>query len=180
MKAPRRARRYLVMGALFYLRGLAKLAAVLVVGVALGAGLGFGMSIMTGGGAASDPVATQVKPIAADPAAKVLSAELERARSADGIARKRARLSVRVQLENPTGESLTVSRPQLVLPLGRTKADPNADSFAGELLRPIAPQSSATGVLRFETAGAVTQRLVDDQRGTIEIAGQTVAVAFRA
>lgn len=157
---------------------MAKFVAVVVGGLAIGAGIGLGLSALSGGG--GSPAATSSAPSSKStlPEAKVLSTTLERAQSADGRARNRARLSVKVELLNPTGEQLTPDRPSLVVPDGKTEADPNADSYAGGLLKPIAPSASATGTLRFETAGSVTQSLIDDHRGTLEIAGRSVVVTL--
>ena len=161
------------------LRGSAKFAVVVVGGLTIGVGIGFGASAIRGDGApARVTAATEPASNTTLPEARVIATTFDLARSEDGRHRNRARLSIRVQLTNPTGEELAPKRPELVVPDGRTPADPNADSFAGGLLEPIAPSASATGTLRFETAGTITQNLIDDRRGTLEIAGRSVVVAL--
>lgn len=164
--------------------GLAKFVAVVIGGAALGAGVGVGLSELSGGGDSEAPVtaaptATEAAG-ATEPTAEVLSTELLEAETASGQARDRARLSVRVRLSNDTNEPLTTDRPVLVVDAGETEADPAADIFAGNLLEEIGPGDSVTGILRFETAGAVTAELRDAGEAELEIAGLTVPVQLDA
>ena len=108
----------------------------------------------------------------------ILSAVLHPAAGLSGQARRRARLSVGVNVTNRSDRSITLRRPELLA--GATvRVDPNAAAAAAGLLRPIAARSSARGVLRFETAGAVTERLTSTQRATLRIGGRTVALRIR-
>lgn len=162
--------------------GLGKFIAVVAAGLAVGAALGFGLSELSGSGndgqelQATAPAASATA-APADAKATILGVMFEPARSASGKARKRARLSVRVRVTNGGRGTLTIGRPALVLPAGTTKADPKADdAFAGALLEPIAAGAMATGVLRFETAGAVTRALAAKQPATLQIAGEKLTV----
>ena len=112
------------------------------------------------------------------PRVAILSAVLHPAAGLSGQARQRARLSVGVNVTNRSDRTITLRRPELVA--GATvRVDPNAAAAAAGLLRPIAARSSARGVLRFETAGAVTERLTSTQRATLRIGNRTVALRIR-
>ncbi len=123
------------------------------------------------------PPRTTATATAADATAKVLGFKFEPAQSASGKARKRARFSVRASVTNDGSGPLTIERPELVLPGGRTEPDPKADEeFAGGLLKPIEAGDTATGVLRFETAGAPTDQLAAKKPATLEIAGKKLKI----
>lgn len=95
---------------------------------------------------------------AAKPRYRVLSATIEPATSASGMQRRRARVTVRLRA-TAGSEPLTLDTPTLVAGNERQPVDPNAADAAGALLKEIPAGDSATGELRFETAGALTQRM---------------------
>lgn len=172
---------------------------------AVGAGVGFGLSALSGNSAGPAPAATTasrstatrpatstqprtttttsttaqtVTPVqgAATPRVQVLSAVLFPAATARGRARQRARVSVRVRVTNPDSTSITPPNPLLLNGTDRVGTDPRADSVAGALLKPIAGSASATGELRFEIAGAITQRLTQRPRARLAIVNRIVAL----
>lgn len=110
------------------------------------------------------------------PRIRVISAVLQPASTPRGRARQRARLTVRVRVTNRAAERLTSPAPMLLSGADLVGVDSNANDVAGPLLEPIAAGESATGELRFETAGEVTKRLTDVRRGRLRIANRTVAV----
>jgi len=132
------------------------------------------------------PAATDTAPQSATPAAipqgaavpqvRVISAVLLPAATARGQARRRARVTVRVRVTNRDSRALTPPNPLLLTGPDRIATDPRADDDAGALLRPIAPAASATGELRFEIAGAVTQRISAKLRARLAIVNRIVAL----
>lgn len=171
------------MGARALLIGFGKFCAVVALGLAAGGGIGLGLAELTG---AEEPIpsvsdvgtATPSPTATPGPEIEVLASDLLEAQTASGRARQRARVSVRVRLVNTTDDELTVERPELVVSSGRTPADPAADLFTGTLLDPVAPGDRATGLLRFETAGAVTEQIAEEGQARLEIAGESVLVRF--
>lgn len=110
----------------------------------------------------------------------IVRAEMLRATSASGRRRGRARLTVTVRMRNGTDRPRAApSRPTLLVGDRAVRADRVAAGFAGGLLEPLAPHSTATGMLRFETAGATTRRLLQRRRALLRIAGRTLPVGFR-
>lgn len=109
----------------------------------------------------------------------VLSADLQRAVSRSGRRRHRARLSVHVRVTNLGPRRIADVKPVLLARRARVRPDPFARGTTGSLLRPVPPRFTAGGTLRFETAGAVTGRLVTTRRAQLQIAGQTVALTIR-
>ena len=174
------------------LRSLAKLAGVAAAAVVCGAALGLGLAEVLGPhedrvGLGAQTTArpqqatttgdrTTPSPSSTAPRVRVISAVLFSATTSRSRARRRARLTVRARVTNPDGGRLTRPAPTLLSGEARVRADPRAAKVAGGLLEPLAPGATAAGELRFETAGAVTQRLSDARRARLRIAGRTVAV----
>jgi len=210
------------------LRGLLKLIAVVVAAGVVGAGLGIGLSKLSGDDgspalapqtASSTPSTATQRTQTADtppatrtqttertgtqtttattrtqttsttqttgprrtlvPRVQILSAVLYPAATESGRARQRARVSIRVRVTNRGADSLEPEAPVLIAGDDRVTADPRATELAGDLLEPLAPETSATGELRFEIAGAVTQRLTAQPRARLGIANRTVAVTIQ-
>jgi len=110
--------------------------------------------------------------------AQVLSAVLYPAKSASGRARRRARVVVRVRVTN-RGLATLAPKPAILLAgTDEVPANTRAGAVAGDLLKPLARGASATGELRFETAGAFTQRLTSQPQARLRIAGRTVALSI--
>jgi len=182
------------------IRALLKFVAVVVAAGAVGAGVGIGLAALTGGeddpspapqAASSAPgTATSSTPTTSTtptretapakpalvPRVQVLSAVLLEASTASGRDRRRARVSIRVRVTNRGAETLDLEDPQLLAGDDRVSADPRAADGAGTLLKPLASDASATGKLRFETTGAVTERLTTEGSARLGIAGRSVAV----
>ena len=188
------------------IRGLLKFVAVVVAAGVVGAGVGVGLAALTGGEddpspapqasssapgtATSSTPTTSTTPVlgttptretapakpALVPRVQVLSAVLLEASTASGRDRRRARVSIRVRVTNRGAETLDLEDPQLLAGNDRVSADPRAANGAGTLLKPLASDASATGKLRFETTGAVTERLTTEGSARLGIAGRTVAV----
>ncbi|MDX6689298.1 MAG: hypothetical protein QOG15_755 [Solirubrobacteraceae bacterium] len=146
-----------------------------VLGAFGGAALvGFGGTYALSGGAAerdspaSGPSAEKTVRV------QVISAVLQRAHTARGRSRDRARLSVHVRVTNHGTSHLRDVNPALIS-VELVRPDPRARDTTGSLLRPIAPGETAGGRLRFETAGAVTRQLTSTLRARLRIAGRTFA-----
>lgn len=113
------------------------------------------------------------------PRVRVVSAVLLSATTRRSRARRRARLSVRVRVTNRDRRRLVRPAPTLLSGGARVRVDPHAAEAGGALLRPLVPGVTAAGELRFETAGEVTQRLSDERRARLRIAGRTVTLRVR-
>jgi hypothetical protein len=110
------------------------------------------------------------------PRVQVISATLFPAASANGIARKRARVSVVVKVTNRNTTVLTPPNPLLLTGQDRIPVDPRAAQIADPLIQPLAASKSATAELRFEIAGAITQRLNSKPRARLAIVNRIVAL----
>jgi len=170
------------------LRGLGKFLAVVVASTLVGAALGIGLSKLSG------DEATSSAPLAAAPAAapartgatgasgatgaddaepqapriRVLSSTLVPATTPSGRKRRRARVAVRLRV-TARGDKATLGTARLISGDDELTTDPQAADAAGDLLDPISAGKSATGELRFETAGALTTRLADQKRARLRI-----------
>lgn len=109
---------------------------------------------------------------------RVVASVLHRASTPTGRRSNRARLSVHVRVTNRGKRTIADAEPALVAGK-RVRADPSAGKTGRSLLRPIRPGSTADGTLRFETAGAVTARLVRARRARLRIAGRTATLKVR-
>ncbi len=107
----------------------------------------------------------------------VVSAVVQPAATPSGRRRKRARVTVQLRLANQ-GESTIANVQPALLARTRVNPDPRADDTTGSLLEPIPPGSTAAGALRFETAAAVTDRLLATRRAQLRIAGETVPLTL--
>lgn len=183
------------------LRGLLKFLAVAVGAGALGVGVGVGLAEV-GGSDATTPAlettsgpaetdaatstaatpATQTQTTAAAPGlartphVQVLSALLCPSTEASVQARRQARLTIRVRVTNRDAGTLAAQAPRLLVGAARIASDPAGKDAAGALLEALEPAASATGTLRFQTSGSVTQRLSGQHRARLGIAGRIVAV----
>lgn len=107
----------------------------------------------------------------------LLEAVLRRAETASGKRRRRARLQITVHLRNPRGRpTMQTAAPALLLGDRRLRIDPAAAALANGLLEPVPSNSTVRGVLRFETAGEDTRRLVEQNRARLRIAGLTLVL----
>lgn len=150
---------------LFLLRGLGKFLAVVLASAVVGAGLGIGLSNLSGGEAAdgSAPVATA--PVA-DPSAttgatgasgttgpdepepqaprlRVLASTFAPATTPSGLPRRRARVAVRLRVTARYDEA-TPGTARLISGDDQLKSDPNAEKAADDLLAPIPPPARAS------------------------------------
>lgn len=188
------------------LRTLAKLAAVVVLGGAAGAGLGVGVAALTEDAAtvelAPAPLTASGTPAATPPAAttarsrtdtasnsasdvqprpsrtvrvRVLAAVLHPGATSLGRRRQRARLGVHVRVTNGGTAVLKPARPMLLAP-GVVVPGKAVGGPGRSLREPLEPLASAQDRLRFETAGAVTKRIVTTRRVRLRVAGSTVFV----
>lgn len=107
----------------------------------------------------------------------ILSATVQPAGTPSGQRRKRARVTVYLQVTNQRGSTITNLEPVLLAGV-RVLPDPNATYTTGSLLEPVPPGTTATGTLRFETAGAVTDRVLATRRAQLHIAGATVPLTL--
>lgn len=104
----------------------------------------------------------------------VQNARVLRATSRSGLRRNRARLRLIVTVRNPGATSLILDRGAIYFADKRLRRDSLASGPAGALARPIAPRSSATGELRFETAGPTTTKLLAQKTVRLVIGGRSV------
>lgn len=131
--------------------------------------------VVVGGFAASS---SSPAPVPAEAArVDILSATVQPAGTPSGQRRKRARVTVYLQVTNQRGSTITNLEPVL-LAGARVLPDPNATYTTGSLLEPVPPGTTATGTLRFETAGAVTDRVLATRRAQLHIAGATVPLTL--
>jgi len=189
------------------LRGVGKLVAVIVVAGLAGLAIGTGLAKLSGDDASSttppdnspgvsSPATNTTAPsttVETTPADKkmstsstpantvqvrVVSAILHPATSASGKRRRRARLSVHVRVTNRGSRSITLARPVLVSGDARLKSDAKQDA-ADTNLAAIDPGETSDVTLRFEIAGAVTQRVQEELRARLTIADRNVAATVK-
>jgi hypothetical protein len=187
------------------LRDVTQIVAVAALAGAAGAGIGAGLGRLAGGddtASALTPAAASAdgkpavapttakrpatNPAPAAPAAtaprprvRVLAAVLYPASTDRGRQLQRAQVRVRLRLAAPAGAPLPPAKPSLVAGDERVLVDPAAADLAGALLTGVRPGRSATGELRFETAGNVTADLVARRRGSLQIAGRTLSLTIQ-
>jgi hypothetical protein len=118
------------------------------------------------------------RPSNARPRVRVLAAVLYPAATSRGQSLQRASVRVRLRMTAPEGNPLPPARPSLLTDAGSVLVDPAAADLAGALLSGVRPGVSATGELRFETAGATTIELTTTRKGRLRIAGRTVPLTI--
>jgi hypothetical protein len=161
---------------------------VLAAGAA-GAAIGIGLAKLSGNDASGEPAlsptkertATTVSPTETTstttatnrvPRVQIVSAQLGRVSTSTG----RALVAIRVRVTNRGTRALTVKKPALLSGEEEVPLRTQARDAAGPLLQPIAPGSSATGVLRFVLPSAVTQRVTAAATTRLRVANRTVVV----
>lgn len=105
------------------------------------------------------------------PGIRVLSSTILTAATASGRQRRRARLTVRLRVTAHCDRA-TLGTARLIKDDDEVQPDPDASY----LLDPIAGGRSATATLRFETAGALTDRLVKERRATLRVNDHALAL----
>lgn len=162
---------------------------VLIAGL-VGTVLGVGIAMLSreGNGTASsppeaettgdDPPSTSAGQVPAESSAqllvRVLGSILHPAGTESGQQRRRARVTVRVRVENRGERVVTPARPTLLVAGERIPSDPSADSPRTHL-GDVAPGQSAAVTLRFEVAGDVTTTIMAERRARIRLAGRTLS-----
>lgn len=171
------------------LRQLGSLMAVVVVAAGVGGALGVGMSELTSNNEPAGPSAPTPRSTAtvaattSTPAASsedpldqvrvtVLSAVLHPASTPSGQRRRRARLGVRVRVQNRSTKRVVPPRPSLLAARQRIPTNPRADAPTTRL-GPIDAGQAREVTLRFETAGAVTEQLTTQKRARVLVAGRS-------
>ena len=181
-----------------WLRGLLKLAAVILVAGAGGIALGAAISELTGEDDATNETtastatadattsvpaaaATTARPSEQDPLEQVGvtigSAVLHPARGPSGRRRNRARLGVRVTVVNRGAQRVVLPRPSLLAARRRVPTNAAADAPATRL-GPIGAGKTVKVTLQFETAGAVTEQLTTQKRARVLVAGRSSPVTI--
>lgn len=156
--------------------GVVRLVTLVVGAIVVGIITGIALATLSD----EDNPGSSVQSVPADAAdgpdgAEVLKAVLQPATTASGRRRQRARVEVTVSLRNLSGRPRpATARPTLIVGDDRVRADSAAADVAGGLLKAVPALTSVTGVLRFETAGAATERLTDLRRARLRIAGRTL------
>ena len=124
---------------------------------------------------AAGPVTTTSTTTRAEPRKrvelKIVSAVLHPAGTPAGRRRERARIGVRIQIENAGERPIAPERPKLLAAGVAVRADPHVP---GALLPPLGTGESADVSLRFEVEGRVTRRLRSAGRARLRAAGRTV------
>jgi len=180
----------------------ARVAAAAVVGVGIGglAGVGFGAvqhddvstePVFTARANVTEATEPSTKPAATTPApqttapatapvgVKVVSASIVPASTPAGRERNRASIRVRVTVTNKGSAALQLTRFSLRNGSARVRNDVQAAEFAGPLLQPIAPGSSATGEIRFETEGDASTLFSTSLSGVLSIGGRNVPLQLK-
>lgn len=182
--------------------GFAKLLAVIALAGAGGVAVGAGLSELSGGDSAIEPVepnessparagspadarvaaSSSSKPPAptasTKPSVRVLDSVLHPAGTAAGQRRERARLTVRVEVTNRSTAALTPARPTVLVGPTSTATDPGADG-PGTRLGTIAPGRAQSATLRFEVGGAVTRQLTSERRAVILVGGRSHPISIK-
>lgn len=109
-------------------------------------------------------------PSSLGPRVQVLSARLEGSSAATGL------VTVRVRVINRGARPLAVEAPVLLSGTDEIPRDSVGGSAVRPLLRRLAAGRSATSVLRFTTASAVTRRLSTSRRARLRIARRSIVL----
>ncbi|MCW2996497.1 MAG: hypothetical protein JWN65_46 [Solirubrobacterales bacterium] len=176
------------------LLGFAKFVTVVVLGLAVGLGGGYGLGQLGGGdpSGADDTSATALTSTsggtgatttAALAAARTLQVTVRSVRyrpasTAGGRKRNRARLAVRLSVRNTAEGASTLGSAFIAFAKDRVKRDANATGPAAALAQPIPAGTTVQGELRFETAGATTDRLKRRKTAKLRINGQTLVLSI--
>lgn len=166
-------------------RTLVTLLGAVLGAVAAGAAIGLAGASLSGGDRTATSPPPDAQPARGDPTrlidvnVRIVSAILHPAGTARGRSRQRARLSVHARVTNRRDRTIALGRPKLHSGLSLLEIDAHADKLAGALLRPLRPGSTADGVLRYETAGTITQRLTTMRRFALRIAGRTIRAKIK-
>jgi hypothetical protein len=152
---------------------LGKLAAIALAAGAAAAGLGIAVASLTH---ESPPRPGAVPTLAARRTAaldiSIVAAVLHPAASERGQLRRRARQSVELLVTNNAGGAVKLARPTLESGGVSVAADIHARDEAHGLFGPLLAGSTVRGVLRFETAGDLSDRLRQARRATLHVGGR--------
>lgn len=153
------------------LRDLARFVPALAAAAFIGAVLGFAISELTGSDSSSgavdeSPVTTGV---AASPEPRIRATVgigvLHPAATPSGRRRQRARLGVRVSVQNNGTERVVLPPPSLLAARQRIATR--------SAIAPVAAGKTVSAAVRFETAGAVTRQLRTHKRARILVGGRS-------
>jgi len=191
-----------------FLRGFAKLIALVLVAGGIGVGLGMGLSKLAENDAAplaepgtvgtistatavpsATPTTTTPPTQTTAPPAKppspleqvrvsVLDARLFTDSTPSGRQSQRARVTVRLRAENAGGQRVTLPRPILRVGSVRVPANSTAGTSKAQFT-PLGAGTQQTVTLRFSLTGEATPKLVRDQRARLLIAGRSVAMRVK-
>lgn len=163
-------------------RAWRKLGIMILVAGAIGAAVGIGFAQLGRDGnpsstptAAAPPPQAPASPAPAGVGVSVLDAVLHPAGTPSGAARRRARLTVRIRVENHGTTLQAFARPLLIVGNATVRTDPHADTPKTYLPSLAAGQTTAV-MLRFEVAGALTSDLMTRRRAQLTFAAHSVAV----
>lgn len=122
---------------------------------------------------ATGATSTQPTGVFAEVRVRILGAILRPAGTPDGQARRRARLTMRVQAINEADEAVTIGRPVVAVGKVRIGTDTAADT-ADAQLGELAAGTTKAATLRFELAGEATEKITIDRRARVNIAGRSL------
>jgi hypothetical protein len=153
---------------------LVKLAAIALAAGAAAAGLGVAVASLTNESPLrSGAVATLAARRATALDISIVAAVLHPAASERGQLRRRARQSVELLVTNNAGAIVKLARPTLESGGKSVAADIHARDEAHGLFGPLLGGSTVRGVLRFGTAGDLSDRLRQTRRATLHIGGRS-------
>jgi hypothetical protein len=156
-----------------------KVAATLLLAVALGIGVGKAIAALTKDPAVPQPPAAAA-PSASEPApvrVKVTFAGLRPVAAADGQVES-ATLRIGVRLRNRSSRHVDVGTPRIQVGERVVKARVDPDSLAGRTSRGLGSGARDQGELRFVTGATTTRQLTRLRRTTLLIGGRKIVVRF--
>jgi len=167
--------------------GVVKLVVVVAVASAAGVGVGLAVAELRDGGSSTaartttgptPPGGPRSKDAGARLSVTVRSAVLQYAETERGRRRKRARVSVTISVRNDGQREGRLAEPRLLSGRSSLRHD-RRQAGAGRVLRAVAPGRTTTGTLHFETAGELTDRLVERRRAGLRVGDRTRQLRLR-
>ena len=157
----------------------AKLFGVALLAGAAAGGIGIGAASLTRQSTTATAPAAGPPDPATSVDVEVVAAVLHPAASPSGKLRRRARQSVELRVTNRATSAITLERPTLKAGGRVARADLNARAEAHGLLGPLVSGARVRGVLRFETAGALSDSLKGAKRATLRYAGRELSLRVK-
>lgn len=158
------------------LRRLVKFVALVTVAGGVGVALGKGLTMLSEADSVAPP--TDRPGALAQVRVTVLDGRLHTDATPSGRREQRARMTVRLRVENAGGQTVTINPPTLRVGNVRVPSHPDDDA-PGAQLDPLAAGQSQTVTLRFPLGGEATPKVVRDRRARILIAGRSLPMRVK-